>query len=226
MAIVKIKVIIADDHDVYRDGLRLLLETDEEIEVTGEAADGRELVELVRERHPDIVLTDIMMPGTDGIQAIKEMKAFGFERCITLSTYQSDSLIVEALEAGAKGYIHKNAQKAEIIEAVKTVRHSGHYYCKSTSSRLATMIGGSKFNPYTNSIPPLFSEEEKEIIRHICRGRTSEEIANIMCLGKRNVERARMTILNKMNEKTATGIVIYAIKNSIFDVNDDRDLSH
>ena len=215
-------MIIADDHEVYRMGLRMLLQGSEEIELTGEAANGQKLIELVAENTPDVVLTDLMMPEMDGIEAIRRMKNAGFTKCIALSTFDNDRLIMEALEAGAKGYITKNAQKGEIIEAIKLVNQSVFYYCKSTSSRLARMIGVSEFNPYAKAQTQLFTQEETDIIRLICKEKTSEEIAKILFMGKRNVERIRTRILSKMDVKTAAGVVMYAIKNSIIDVELER----
>ena len=103
----KIKVIIADDHNVYRAGLRMLLITDQEIDVVAEADNGKELLFAFNEHHPDVVLTDLIIPGCDGIEAIKEMHKTGFERIIALSTIDTEHLIVEALEAGVTGYIIK-----------------------------------------------------------------------------------------------------------------------
>jgi len=200
----------------------MLLQGSEEIELTGEAANGQKLIELVAENTPDVVLTDLMMPEMDGIEAIRKMKNAGFTKCIALSTFDNDRLIMEALEAGAKGYITKNAQKGEIIEAIKLVNQSVFYYCKSTSSRLARMIGVSEFNPYAKAQTQLFTQEETDIIRLICKEKTSEEIAKILFMGKRNVERIRTRILSKMDVKTAAGVVMYAIKNSIIDVDLER----
>jgi len=200
----------------------MLLQGSEEIELTGEAANGQKLIELVAENTPDVVLTDLMMPEMDGIEAIRRMKNAGFTKCIALSTFDNDRLIMEALEAGAKGYITKNAQKGEIIEAIKLVNQSVFYYCKSTSSRLARMIGVSEFNPYAKAQTQLFTQEETDIIRLICKEKTSEEIAKILFMGKRNVERIRTRILSKMDVKTAAGVVMYAIKNSIIDVDLER----
>jgi DNA-binding NarL/FixJ family response regulator len=212
----KITVIIADDHDVYRDGLRMLLNTDKDIEITGEASNGKQLIDLVKEHTPDVILTDLIMPGVDGVQAIKEIFKSGVTRIIALSTFDTEYLIVEALEAGALGYILKNAQKGEIIEAIKTIYEFNPYYCKSTSSRLVKLISKSKFNPYTKENLDLFSDKEKEIIRLICEEKTSEEMGTILFMSKRTVDGIRAKILSKMNVKTVAGVAIYAIKNSIF----------
>jgi two-component system response regulator NreC len=217
-----IKVIIADDHDVYRMGLRMLLGGSNEIELIGEAANGLELIELANQNIPDVVLTDLIMPEMDGIEAIRRMKNDGFTKCIALSNFNSDRLIMEALEAGAKGYMIKNAEKGEIVEAIKQVKQSGFYYCKSTSARLARMIGVSELNPYIKTPTQIFTDEEIDIVRLICLGKTSEEIGKSLFIGKRNVERIRTRILSKMDVKTVAGVVMYAIKNSIIDVDSQR----
>ena len=215
----KIKVIIADDHDLYRDGLRMLLHTDSEIELTAEAVNGKELIRLVNHHNPDVVITDLMMPLINGVEAIKEIHKRGVKRIIALSSFDNEHLIVEALEAGALGYIIKNAQRGEIVEAIKTVYNLIPYYCSSTSARLVKRISESKFNPYTKVNLDLFSEKEKVIIRLICEEKSSEEIAGILFMGKRTVEGIRAKILAKMNVKTVAGVAIYAIKNSIYFIN-------
>ncbi len=221
MTPVKIKVLIADDHDLYRDGLRMLLQRDEQITVIGEASNGKELVALADKETPDVVLTDLIMPVTDGVQAIRKLYDKGIKRIIALSTFDSERLIVEALEAGAMGYIIKNAQKGEIVEAVKMVNGYKPYYCSSSSARLVKLIAKSNFNPYTKQSKDLFSEKEKEIICYICEERSSEEIGKLLYMGKRTVDGIRAKILTKMEVKTVAGVAIYAIKNSIYLLRED-----
>ena len=156
------------------------------------------------------------MPGIDGIEAIRELSATTPIRFLALSTFDSEHLIVNALEAGAKGYIIKNAQDGEIIEAIKLLYNFRSYYCQSTKLRLARMIGKSKFNPYTAPVGDLFSEKEKLIIRLICEEKSSEEIAKILLLSKRTVDGIRARIMTKMEVKTPAGVVIFAIKNELF----------
>jgi two-component system response regulator NreC len=215
-----IRVIIADDHDVYRDGLQLLLKKDPDIKVVGEADNGRTLLELVGKLDPDVVITDLRMPVMDGVSAIIEMNsAYPSVRSIALSTFDSEHLIVEALEAGAVGYIIKNAQKGEIIEAIKTVYDGHPYYCKSTSVRLVKMISDSHFNPYKIKENHLFTEKDKEIIKLICEEKSNKEIGEALFMSSRTVEGLRSKILEKMKVKTAAGIAIYAIKNALYKIN-------
>ena len=212
-----ISVIIADDHSVYLDGLEMLLSKEEGIEIVGTATEGNRLIHLTKQLQPDVVLTDLKMPGVDGIQAIKEITALNpATNCIALSTFDSDYLIIEALEAGAMGYITKNAQRDEIIEAIKTVNAHHAYYCKTTTLRLAKQIAGSSFNPYKKAGLHIFNEVEKEIIRLVCAEKTSEEISKELFMAKRTVEGVRAKILEKAGVKTPIGLVVYAIKNAIW----------
>ncbi len=213
----KIKVIIADDHDIYRDGLLMLLNRDANIEVIAEANNGEILIEKCLALDPDIVLTDLRMPIKDGIEVIKALTSRSPKiPCIALSTFDSDQLIVNALEAGASGYIIKNSQKGEIIEAIKTVMSGQPYYCQSSSQRLVKLITNSHYNPYTNKSSNTFTEKEMSIIKLICEEKSSKEIGEILFMSGRTVEGIRAKILEKMTVKTAAGVAIYAIKNNLF----------
>jgi DNA-binding NarL/FixJ family response regulator len=215
----KIKVIIADDHDIYRDGLLMLLSRDPNIEVIAEANNGKTLIELCNKLQTDIVLTDLRMPNFDGIEAIKELSSYIPKiPCIALSTFDSDQLIVTALEAGASGYIIKNSQKGEIIDAIKTVMSGQPYYCQSSSQRLVNLIKKSHYNPYTNKSINSFTEKELSIIKLICEEKSSKEIGEILFMSGRTVEGIRAKILEKMSVKTAAGVAIYAIKNNLFSI--------
>ena len=213
----KIRVVIADDHAVYLDGLETLLSKDEDIEIVGTAAEGLRLVQLTKQLVPDVVLTDLKMPGMDGTEAIKEITAAGLPtHCIALSTFDSDYLIIEALEAGAMGYITKNAQRGEVIEAIKTVNQHHPYYCRTTTLKLAKQIAGSNFNPYNISNSYAFTDVEKQIIRLICEEKTSDEISKQLLMGRRTIEAMRAKILEKAGVKTPIGLVVYAIKNAYY----------
>ena len=135
-------LVIADDHEIFMDGLALMLNKQENMTVVGQAANGRELVQLVAEKKPDIVLTDIKMPYLDGIGACRLMLQQAPQlKIIALSMFEEEDLIVEMLEAGAKGYLLKNADKREILDAILTVNEGNIFYCKHTSARLASHSG-------------------------------------------------------------------------------------
>jgi DNA-binding NarL/FixJ family response regulator len=211
-----IKLIIADDHEVYRDGLKTLLVRSKEIEVIGEASNGKELVMLCKSMTPDIVLTDIMMPVMDGIEATAYLaSSMPSVRVIALSMFNQDNLVLDMLKAGATGYLIKNANKDEILEAIQSVYRNIPYYCKSTSIKLARLIGGSQFGAKSKERIS-FTDKELSIIKLICQEKTSKEIGDQLFLSSRTVEEYRQRIRDKMEVKSTTGIVIYAIKNDLY----------
>src|SRR5450755_1156875 len=133
-----ISLVIADDHEIFRDGLALMLSKQNEISLVGQAGDGKELIALTEELHPDLVITDIKMPRMDGIEATRLLlKKNPDMKIIALSMFDEDNLIVEMLEAGARGYLLKNADKKEILEAIASVYDDQVFYCRHTSARLA-----------------------------------------------------------------------------------------
>src|SRR5882724_4657588 len=136
-----ISLVIADDHEIFRDGLALMLSKQGDLSLMGQAEDGNELIEMVERLKPDLVITDIKMPRLDGIAATRLLLQKNPDiKIIALSMFDEDNLIVEMLEAGAKGYLLKNADKKEILEAIVTVYEDNIFYCKHTSARLASLI--------------------------------------------------------------------------------------
>lgn len=206
----RIRVIIADDHDVVISGLKVLLEDEHTIEIVDWARDGKELIEKAAQLQPDVVLTDIRMPAVGGLDAIRTIIAGSQTRCIALSTFGSGSLIREALDAGAIGYILKNARRGEIINGIKTVARFESYYCSATEgiiTKLFTkqMISGSKDFAF------IFDQREIELIKYIAHEVSSEEISKKLFLSKRTVDGLRIKLISKMNVKSSTGILRYAI---------------
>jgi DNA-binding NarL/FixJ family response regulator len=214
-----LKVLLVDDHEIYLDGLQAMLQKQTDIDVVGLAPNGAECIKLTALANPDIILTDIMMPVMDGIAATKYLTEHHPAVCIiALSMFDQDNLIVDMLEAGARGYLLKNAHKSEILEAIHSVYQNIPYYCRSTTTRLARLIGQSRFNPHRNTESIIFSDREKEIIRMICEEKTTKEIAEQLYMGSRTVEGYRIKILEKMQVRSVAGIVIYAIKHKMFEV--------
>lgn len=216
-----IKIIIADDHEVFRDGLKLMLSKEKDFSIVAEAENGLELIRLSDEQQPDIILTDIKMPKMDGIEATRriheENESIGI---IALSMFNEESLVVDMLEAGALGYLLKSSDKAEIIDAVNTVYHHHPYYCRSTSARLAITITESRFNPYNKEAfhSSIFTPKEIDIIRLICEEYSTKEIGDKLFQSMRTIEGYRSKILEKISARNTAGIVIYAIKHGIYTV--------
>ncbi len=208
----KIGIVIADDHRIFREGLKQLLREQEDFVVLGEAANGRELMQQVKELAPDVIITDIKMPLMDGVEATKKIcTLYPGSRVIALSGFSDDYQIIDMLEAGAQGFLLKTVAKAELYTAIKTVY--GHRPCFSheITEKLTRIISGRYSN---KSIPHhvVLTETEKEIIRYICREMTSKEIADKMRIGKRTVESYRMRIMDKLGVKSVAPVIAYAVK--------------
>lgn len=214
-----IRIVMADDHEIFRDGFRIMLKKHPEINLVGEAENGRELIDVVQKLKPDVVLTDIKMPIVDGIEATRQMiKKNPDIKVIALSMFDEDNLIIDMLEAGAQGYLLKNSQKGEIAEAIRMVHANQTYYCKTTSAKLVQMISKSKFNPFKKTPKAQFTERETAIIRLICEQFSNKEIADKLNLSVRTIEGYREKIQEKMDVRNTAGIVVYAIKQSIYQV--------
>jgi DNA-binding NarL/FixJ family response regulator len=212
-----IRIILADDHELFRDGFSAMLRKQPDIELVGEAKDGEQLINLTRSLQPDIVVTDIVMPLMSGIEATKTiLKEFPHIGIIALSMSNQDNLIVQMIEAGAHGYLIKNAHKNEIVEAIKTVNKGDKYYCKSTSAKLTKLLTFNNYLPVSEQRASIFSTKEFAIIRLICNGNSSQEIANELKHSIRTIDSYRKNILKKMNVKNVTGILKYAIKHKIY----------
>lgn len=214
-----IRIVLADDHEIFRDGFHVMLKKQTDIVLVGEAANGVDLIKVTERLQPDIVITDIKMPKLDGIEATKILtKKFPGINIIALSMFDDDNLIIDMLEAGAKGYLLKSAHKKEIIEAIKAVYKNETYYCKSTSTKLILMIGQSRFDPYKEIQKPEFTKREIDIITMICQEASNKEIASKLFLSIRTIEGYREKIQEKIKAKNAAGIVIYAIKTGIYKI--------
>lgn len=214
-----ISIIIADDHEIFRDGFRSMVKKFPELKIIGEAENGKDLVKLALQLNPDVILTDIKMPGMDGVEATRELVAAkpGIS-IIALSMFDEDNLIIDMLEAGAKGYLLKNANKEEIMEAIRAVSKDKNYYCKNTSEKLLQLIAKSKFNPYKKITKPQFSEKEITVIGLVCDQYSNKEIAEKLNLSIRTIEGYRERIEEKMDVHNTAGIVVYAIKNGIYKI--------
>jgi DNA-binding NarL/FixJ family response regulator len=214
-----ITLVLADDHEIFRDGLKALLKKQKDIDLVGEASNGSELLEVVEKKQPDIVMTDIQMPLINGIEATRIIKSkhpgIGI---IALSMYMEESLVVYIITAGASGYLVKNVSKPELVEAVKSVCRGESYYSTAMSRKLLDRLTKIKF--HQEYLKPQFTKREIEVLRLICKEYTHKEIASILSLSPRTIEGIRENIQKKIGAKNTIGIAVYAIKNRI--VNPDE----
>jgi two-component system, NarL family, response regulator NreC len=212
-----IRIVLADDHEIFRDGFSGLLKKQDDIKLIGEASNGEELISITERLMPDVVLTDIRMPVMDGISATKVISGrFPQIYVIALSMFNDDNLVIDMMEAGAKGYLLKNAHKSEIIDAIKTVNRQEIYYCKQTSDKLIKMMANSRFNPYKDKKSQSFTNKEIQVIKLICQQYSNKEMSEMLNFSVRTIEGYRQRIQEKMSVKNSAGIVVYAIKNNIY----------
>lgn len=214
-----ITIVAADDHEIYRDGLQLLSSTLKGIRLIGMAQNGQELITLVKELQPDVVLTDIKMPVMDGTEATQYIVAnFPDTGVIALTMFEEEQQIIDMLEAGAMGYLVKNASREEVQEAIIRVYNKQNYYCSQTTTKITRLIAKSRFNPFKKAVKVTFNEKEIEVIKLICDGLTNKEIAQKIKLSFRTVEGYRTRIQEKMDVHNTASIIIYAIKNQLVDI--------
>lgn len=207
----KIRVIIADDHVLFREGTRSLIEQEPDIEVVGEASDGEEAVSLVTQLEPDVALIDIAMPKVNGIEATRRIKArHPATASLILTAYDDDQYVFTLLEAGAAGYLLKNVSGKELANAIRAI-HDGEAVLHPTIARkVFSRAAASRQKPETEGQPNDLSEREMEILRLAARGMSNQEVAEHLYLSRRTVQSHLANIFRKMNVSSRTEATIQA----------------
>lgn len=214
----KIKVAIADDHDFLREGLKLVLGSQDDIELVGEGKNGKEIIEIIQAKEVDVVVMDIAMPLMNGIEATRAISSnYPLTKVVALSFHNEQQLIIDMFQAGAIGYVLKGADKSELLEAVRNAHKGQNYYCRNTTKELMQMVLAGNFKPYEPfAVQKDFSSKEISVIIKICEELTSKQIAHELEMNVRTVEGIRSRIMQKLNVKSNIGVVIYAIQNGIY----------
>ena len=210
-----INVILADDHAIMRQGLRVLLEKQPGMEVIGEANSGSSVITLAKELMPDIVVMDVNMPEMDGIAATAEIKQnISGIKVVALSMYSKKRFVTEMLKAGASGYILKEYAVGELVAAIEAVTAGEIYLCaKTTSVVVGDFINGGMENKGTTD--PRLTPRQQEIIKRLADGQSSKEIAYSMSVSVKTVDALRRKILKKLNIESLAQLVKYAIREGI-----------
>jgi DNA-binding NarL/FixJ family response regulator len=212
-----IRVVIADDQAVVRGGLRMILESEADIEVTGEAADGRHALDLVRELDPDVVLMDIRMPTLDGIEATRRLvTAGGRARVLVLTTYDLDENVYDALKAGAAGFLVKTESPARLVQAVRVVAAGEALLAPDITRRLVDrFVTGMR--PNTPAPPELhvLSPRELEVLRLVARGLSNAEIAETLFVSDGTVKTHVARILSKLGLRDRVQVVVFAYETGL-----------
>ncbi len=214
-----INLAIADDHKIFREGLKATLEDYAELNLIIEAGNGVELVKQLASKSPDVVLMDIKMPEMDGMQATTYIhENFNNVKILALSMYNEDKYILDMMKAGASGYLLKNAEPQEIVDAIFTVYKKGYYFNEYLSITLVKQLMEKSIVNGKGKEDTELNEREIEILKLICQEKMNIEIADKLFLSVRTVEGYRTKLFEKTGSKNIVGLVIYAIKKGIIDV--------
>jgi DNA-binding NarL/FixJ family response regulator len=212
----KKRIVIAEDHTILREGLKALLSLNIELVVVGEAQDGREAVRIASELKPDLVLMDLSMPRMNGIEAIKEIKKQHPEiKIIVFTVYKTEEYVLASLQAGADGYILKEANYAEFLIAIKNVLMGKHYLSAEISGKVIEgyLKGQQDHAPLT--VWDTLTSREREILKLVGEGYKNREIADDLCISMKTVEKHRENLMKKLDLHTASALTSYAIEKGL-----------
>lgn len=212
----KIKIAIADDYKIYRDGLKVGLAADSNMEVVLEADNGEDLLNGLEKSQPDVIIMDLKMPVMDGMEATKEVrKKFSGIKVLVVTMYEDDKFIIHLMENGANGYLLKNADSDEIRKSIYAVHENGYYFNDLVNrALLKKLVLKRDFKPSFNQDID-FTERELEVLKLICEEKTASEIGKEIFLSPRSVEGIRQRLIEKVGVRNTAGLVMFAIKNGI-----------
>ena len=215
-----VTVLLADDHPIVRQGMRNLLDTEAGLSVVGEAEDGLQTVQLAEQLKPDVVIVDMMMPRLNGLEAIRQITTrLPNTLCIVLSMQSADPYIVQALKAGASGYVLKDSGPNEVIDAIQQVLNGKRYLSPQLSEKLIDLfvakVEVDVLDPY-NSL----TAREREILQLAAEGLSNSNIAEQLSISTRTVEQHRQNMMNKMDFKNQTDLIRFALKRGILPLDD------
>lgn len=209
----RIRLLLADDQVLFRQGLRTILESEPDLEVVGEAGDGLEAVELSRTRQPDVVLMDIRMPRMDGVEATRRIRHAGGAQVIILSTYDDDALVFEALRVGAAGYLLKDFPAEELVKAIRTVHHGSGVLIPPPIA--AKVVAELRRSPGATAPRESLTAREEEILGLVARGLSNREIAQTLHLSEGTVKNALSRIYAKLGARDRTQAALWAVQHGL-----------
>jgi DNA-binding NarL/FixJ family response regulator len=212
----KTRVLLADDHQLMRSGIRLILEREPELSVVGEAGDGREAVALAKSLKPDVVVMDIGMSNLNGIEAAQQMTGDRPEIAVVmLSMHSDESYVLRALKAGARGYLLKDSAEADLIKAVHAVAGGKSFFSPAVSKVLLDDYVRKLRRSGTEDAYDLLTAREREVLQLIAEGKSNKDIANLLNLSVYTVESHRSNLMEKLNVRGLPELILYAVRKGI-----------
>ena len=211
-----VRIVLADDHTVMRNGLRLLLERQPNLKVVGEAADGRQAVALSESANPDVVIMDIGMPNLNGIEAARQIVTHNPRTAIAiLSMHSDESYVIRALKAGARAYLLKDSAEADLLAAVRALSEGKSFFSPAISRILVEDYMRQLERQGAEDTYELLTNREREILQLLAEGRTNKEVAAMLNLSLYTVETHRTHILQKLNLHNVPELILYAVRKGI-----------
>ena len=212
----KLRIVLAEDHTILREGLRALLSADPNFEIIGEAQNGREAVRCVEKLEPDLLLMDLSMPRMSGMDAIREIKKrFPEVKIIALTVHKTEEYLLTTLKAGADGYVLKDATHEELVMAIKNVMGGKSYLSPGVSEKV--IVGYLEGRESNRSASPweTLSQREREVLKLIAEGFKNKEIAEDLCISLKTVEKHRANLMKKLDLHNAAALTVYAVQKGL-----------
>ena len=216
MRVKKIRVLLAEDHTIVRQGISALLRSEPDIEVAGEAADGLEALELAKKLIPDVVLMDIAMRNLNGLEATRKIKKlFPHTKVLVLTMYDNEEWIFQILKVGASGYLIKDSAMTELTAAIRAVYQGDSYLSPSISKKVIDEYIRKAEMGEKSGLEDVLSGREREILQLIAEGHSVPQIASLLCISKKTVEAHKNHIMEKLNIRDKVGLIKYAIRTGL-----------
>ncbi len=219
------RIVLAEDHRILRDGLRAIFRGEPDLELVGEAEDGREAISQARELQPDLLILDLSMPRMDGLSALGEIKRVApSTRVLVMTVHRTEEYVFKAIEGGADGYLLKDASAPELLLAVRSVLKGDRYLCAAVASQFvnAFLNGNAKSGndkrqaaPKPRSPLETLSSREREVLKLVAEGYRSREIGEFLCISEKTVEKHRANLMRKLGINSATGLTAFAIEQGL-----------
>jgi DNA-binding NarL/FixJ family response regulator len=212
----KVRIVIAEDHTILREGLKSLLSSNPDFEIIGEAEDGREAIRCVEKFKPDLILMDLSMPRMNGMDAIKEIKKrFSETKILVLTVHKTEEYILATLKSGADGYILKDSTHAELVLAVKNVLSGKHYISPGISEKVIEGYLEGKKTLKRKSSWETLTQREREILKLIAEGYKNKEIGDYLCISPKTVEKHRANLMEKLDLHNVQALTTFAIEKGL-----------
>jgi DNA-binding NarL/FixJ family response regulator len=212
----KTRILLADDHAVVRKGLRFLLESEPDLEVVGEAADGTQAVEMAAELEPNVIVMDIGMPRLNGIDATTQIvRAHPHTAVVILSVHSDETYLVRTLSAGAKGYLLKDSAEEDLVRAIRSVSEGKPFFSPAISKTLLDDYVRMLQQSGVSDSYELLTDREKQVLQLLAQGKTNKDVATLLDLSPYTVETHRTRIMQKLNLHNTAEIVLYAVRKKL-----------